>query len=342
MHVVLQYPHSARLAGWPAACLCAQGIDITIRYPPHGLAGAKIEASAWTKYQGNSKRNQGPSPKSFPAIAVILSRSPIATCAIEMEAEDSCSRFVIFHRYSPCSATVPVAAHQQEAELQRIEVPGAAFDLVLATPRSPARVVYDLSESPDALIVHLIGDELVLTFEDAEKMLKAVASLRFPAGAFHLVSKDGKFADTVRRLRCAKGRIASAKADGSKQRNSDLSSLLDVPEHGRTGGEEPLMFAGGGYEHPFTEIDVWRPLGGAHLGASAISFSLAGSVSRAKRSRSSFHLRIARPAVEGLVADGIEVAVRLPGRRGPWPRARSGRRASRPARAGSSFGGADD
>ena len=71
-------------------------------------------------------------------------------------------------------------------------MPGAVFDLVLATPKFPARVVYDLSKSPDALIVHLIGDQLVLTCEDAEKMLKAVASLGLPAGAFHVVSKDGK------------------------------------------------------------------------------------------------------------------------------------------------------
>jgi hypothetical protein len=97
----------------------------------------------------------------------------------------------IFTVLSALAAT-PVAAYQQEAELQRIEVPGAVFDLVLAAPKSPARVVYDLSESPDALVVHLIGDELVLTFEDAEKMLKAVASLGFPAGVFHVVSKDGK------------------------------------------------------------------------------------------------------------------------------------------------------
>ncbi len=73
--------------------------------------------------------------------------------------------------------TAPVAAHQQEAVLQRIETSGAGFDIVLAMPKSPARPIYDLSASPDALIVHLIGGQLVLAFDDAEKMLKAVEVL---------------------------------------------------------------------------------------------------------------------------------------------------------------------
>ena len=41
--------------------------------------------------------------------------------------------------------TAPVVAYQQEAVLKRMEVPGAAFDIVLAMPKSPARAIYDLS-----------------------------------------------------------------------------------------------------------------------------------------------------------------------------------------------------
>ena len=67
----------------------------------------------------------------------------------------------IFTVLSALSAS-PVAAYEQEASC-RDRVPGAVFDLVLATLKFPARVVYDLSESPDALIVHLIGDQLVLS-----------------------------------------------------------------------------------------------------------------------------------------------------------------------------------
>ena len=73
--------------------------------------------------------------------------------------------------------TAPVAAHQQEAVLHRIETSAAGFDIVLAMPKSPARPMYDLGASPDALIVHLIGGQLVLAFDDAEKMLKAVEFL---------------------------------------------------------------------------------------------------------------------------------------------------------------------
>jgi hypothetical protein len=88
--------------------------------------------------------------------------------------------------------TTQVAAHQQEAELQRIPIPGAAFDLVIATPKYPVRPIFDLSESPDALIVHLIGGELVLAFDDAEKMLQVAGSLGSPITAFHVMSKETK------------------------------------------------------------------------------------------------------------------------------------------------------
>ena len=46
--------------------------------------------------------------------------------------------------------------------------------------------------SPDALIVHLIGGELVLAFDDADKMLRAAELLRLPVSASHWLRKDGK------------------------------------------------------------------------------------------------------------------------------------------------------
>jgi hypothetical protein len=88
--------------------------------------------------------------------------------------------------------TVPVAAQLQEAVLQRMEVPGADFDIVLAMPKSPPQRMDDLNMSADALVVHLIGGELVLAFDDADKMLKAAESLRLPVSASHWVRKDGK------------------------------------------------------------------------------------------------------------------------------------------------------
>src|SRR4029453_11381272 len=81
-------------------------------------------------------------------------------------------------RLSICAALCalmsgPVVAQQQEAVLKRLELPEAAFDLVVVLPKSPPRPFYDLSESPDALVVHVIGGKLVLTFDDALEMIKA-------------------------------------------------------------------------------------------------------------------------------------------------------------------------
>jgi hypothetical protein len=57
--------------------------------------------------------------------------------------------------------SAPVAAQQQEAVLQRLELPGAACDLVVVLPKSPPRPFYDLSDSPDALVLHVIGGKLI-------------------------------------------------------------------------------------------------------------------------------------------------------------------------------------
>jgi len=80
-------------------------------------------------------------------------------------------------------------AQQKEAMLERLEVPGAAFDIILAKPQ-PHGAIFDYSESPDALVVHLIGGELALGFDSEEKMLAALDSLRMPVCAFHVEGKD--------------------------------------------------------------------------------------------------------------------------------------------------------
>jgi hypothetical protein len=88
-------------------------------------------------------------------------------------------------------ATVPVAAQQQEAVLQRMHVSGAPFDIVLAMPKSPPQLMDGLNMSPEALVVHLTGDELIVAFEDALEMLKAAETLRSSMSSTHWVSKDG-------------------------------------------------------------------------------------------------------------------------------------------------------
>jgi hypothetical protein len=72
-----------------------------------------------------------------------------------------------------------------------MDVPGAAFDIVLAMP-SPRGLEYDLGKSPDALRLHLIGGELALSFDAEEKILKALASLQQPVCAVHAESNDRK------------------------------------------------------------------------------------------------------------------------------------------------------
>ena len=86
----------------------------------------------------------------------------------------------------------PAVAQQREAVLHRVQVPGGDFEIVVATQKSPASPIYDLSESPDALLVHLIGGELVLAFDDEVKMMNTINTLGSPVTASHVPSKDGK------------------------------------------------------------------------------------------------------------------------------------------------------
>jgi hypothetical protein len=99
-------------------------------------------------------------------------------------------------RLSICAVLITLASGtvsaQQQAVLRKMEAHGAGFDVLIATPKSPGGPRYSLSDSPDALIIHLVGGELVLEFDDVEKMVKALDSLRRPIGAFHMESADGR------------------------------------------------------------------------------------------------------------------------------------------------------
>jgi len=81
-------------------------------------------------------------------------------------------------------------AQRLEANLQRIEVPGAGFEILLATPKTPA-VMINLGESPEALVVPLVGNALTLTFEDGADMLAALEHLRHPGHSFLAPGRDG-------------------------------------------------------------------------------------------------------------------------------------------------------
>jgi hypothetical protein len=92
--------------------------------------------------------------------------------------------------------TSPSWAQQHEAALRQVELPGAGVNIVLAIPKSPAATV-DLGESPDALVVPLIGGKLALTFEDGNKMIETIGALQRPACAFQAEGEDGKLTKPV-------------------------------------------------------------------------------------------------------------------------------------------------
>ena len=82
-----------------------------------------------------------------------------------------------------------LSAQQYEAVLQKMEVPGAGFEIILAAPKYPAAAIHDLGKSPDALLLHLVGGALVVGFDAPEKMIAALESVRSPACAFHVNGK---------------------------------------------------------------------------------------------------------------------------------------------------------
>jgi hypothetical protein len=97
--------------------------------------------------------------------------------------KQSLKRLLIFMTLAGLSAG-SAHAYQQEAVLQRIQIAGAEFDLVVATPKPDA--------APDALVVNLIGGELVLIFDEEEKALKVLDSLKMPASTFHVRQQGSK------------------------------------------------------------------------------------------------------------------------------------------------------
>jgi hypothetical protein len=86
----------------------------------------------------------------------------------------------------------PIQAQHQEAVLQRVAIPNAGFDIVLATPKS-GNIIYGLDETPDAFVIRLNGGALILAFENAESMIRAMDLLQKPIYASWIMSRDGKF-----------------------------------------------------------------------------------------------------------------------------------------------------
>jgi hypothetical protein len=102
---------------------------------------------------------------------------------------------------------------QQEGVLQKVAIPGGDFEIVFAMPKHPG-MLYDLGETPDALLMHLIGGALVVGFDDPAKMIAALEYLRSPACTFHAKSRGADSPKPVAVFVVPKPfRAASAKAE---------------------------------------------------------------------------------------------------------------------------------
>jgi hypothetical protein len=91
-------------------------------------------------------------------------------------------------------AAGPLGAREREATLQKITGPDDTFEMIIGTTKPGNAPIYDLGETPDALVIHLTGSELWVAFDDAAKMLEAVETLHRPLGAFHVRDHDNPVA----------------------------------------------------------------------------------------------------------------------------------------------------
>jgi hypothetical protein len=103
-------------------------------------------------------------------------------------------------------ATGPLGAYEREANIQRIAGSDDTSDMIVATPKSANAPIYDLGESPDALVIHLTGGELWIAFDDAAKMFEAIEMLRRPIAAFHVRDRGNPVAAYI----IPKGRALTA------------------------------------------------------------------------------------------------------------------------------------
>jgi hypothetical protein len=82
-------------------------------------------------------------------------------------------------------------AQKQEAVLQHVPVPGADFDLVIASPKPGAAPLVDIGNVPDALVLHLRHGGFVVVFDDARKMIETAALLQRAPSDFHVDATPG-------------------------------------------------------------------------------------------------------------------------------------------------------
>ncbi len=83
------------------------------------------------------------------------------------------------------------SAQQQDTMMQKLEVPGADFDIIVAT--SPQREVKQLSHESDSLTAYPIGGELAFATEaELKKIFKDVGPVQLPIYALQVNHSRGR------------------------------------------------------------------------------------------------------------------------------------------------------
>jgi hypothetical protein len=83
-----------------------------------------------------------------------------------------------------------VSAQHREAVFQKVEVPNAGFNLVLAMPKQGAPRLY-LRNQPDPNLVYLMGEELVYAYTGNQEEPLNIETLMAPACSFHVDRREG-------------------------------------------------------------------------------------------------------------------------------------------------------
>ena len=86
--------------------------------------------------------------------------------------------------------TGSVSAQQREAVFQKVVVPNAGFNLVLAMPKPGAPITY-LRGQPDPNVAYLMGEELVYAYTGNQQEPLDIGTLMAPACSFHVDRREG-------------------------------------------------------------------------------------------------------------------------------------------------------
>jgi len=105
--------------------------------------------------------------------------------------------YLMFAAASVALSTIPAHAQQQEATLQKVNVPGAGFDIVFVTAK-PGGAKADWRGMPDPFVVYSGNGKLAFALDDkALEMLKDISVLNTLACTFQAASNDDKSSTPV-------------------------------------------------------------------------------------------------------------------------------------------------